>query len=226
GRRRRVAPAATTPRRTPGARAAGRPLLRQVLVRVSLSGRFPVRTSLLLAPCPCRRASFSARSRTVEPFQPTFPYGRAELQWSSSATTVTGPAPQHSDRAGTHHVAFSRRRPVSGAGPRCRGGGRPRSGRAGRADRLWAAAVRRRRHLARYGAAGAGAGPGRGPRRPDAGPPRRHRGAPLDVRRAAVTNRRDTTAVRRLSPRTEAGGAFVPDRHLTRRSRRPASRAR
>ena len=54
----------------------------------------------------------------------------------------------------------------------------------GRADRVRAAAVRRRRHLAGYGGAGPGAGPGHGTRRPDPGPVRRHRGPQLAVRRA------------------------------------------
>ena len=70
-------------------------------------------------------------------------------------------------------LGAGRHRPCRAAGP-------------GRADRLRAAAVRQRRHLAGYGGAGPGAGPGRGTRRPDPGPVRRHRGAHLAIRRAAV----------------------------------------
>ena len=76
----------------------------------------------------------------------------------------------------------------------------------GRADRVRAAAVRRRRHLAGYGGAGPGAGPGHGTRRPDPGPVRRDRGPQLAVRRAAVMNRALITRSHKQNRHTFAAG--------------------
>ncbi len=69
--------------------------------------------------------------------------------------------------------------------------------RPGRVDRVRAAALRRRHHLAGHGGAGPGARPGHGTRAPDPGRVRRHRGAHLAVRRAAVMTEGDPGFVER-----------------------------
>lgn len=58
--------------------------------------------------------------------------------------------------------------------------------RPGRADRLWSAAVRQRRYLARHGSAAPGIRPGHRARHLDPRPLRQHRGAQLATRRAAL----------------------------------------